>query len=71
MDILDKIKQIQILTPKSNDVLFISVDEAMTKADLDIFKNIFRKWLKERNIENVSYIVSSKIKDIKVVRKEE
>jgi hypothetical protein len=73
MELLDKIKQIQILTPKPGDVLVVTVDKSTSNATMNqIAKTYDNSLMKlgftEKNIQVIYYAGDMKID---IVRKEE
>lgn len=73
IEILDYIKQINLITPKPGDILVVTVDEVMSYSHVMDLTNMLKKILEDRGLtdENSSVVVLNNKISIEIIRKEE
>lgn len=71
MEILDLVKQIQIVTPRPGDILVISINEDESESTAQYIAKHMEKLLDERNIKGVSAVIYRGDMKVEIIRKEE
>lgn len=70
MELLEKIKEIQILRPQSGDTILVNVNKEMKNEEMIQIGKELKKLLYDKGIDNISILMSNSDIKIEIIRKE-
>ena len=72
MNILEKIKSVNILRPRDGDIIVVRASDKSETCDLIQMKKVFERDIDEMYPnKNIRLVIANNIEEIKVIRKED